>query len=131
MSKTKRDRPASRAALWFGLLGGAFAWTIHLVAAYGIAEFGCAGRLAEHEYLGITSVAWFELALSIATTLVATASTIMAYRTFRRLRSTAARDDTHVAAERNTARAGLLTSGTFTFIIIFESIPILYYLHHC
>jgi hypothetical protein len=124
MSAVARDVGAGRGALWFGLLGGAAAWTAHLTLAYAAAEFGCVGGLGVRGYLGVSLVAWLELALTAVTTLVAASATAVAYRAFRRLRP----DE---AAERYAARAGLLTSGLFTFIILFESIPILYYLHRC
>jgi hypothetical protein len=131
MSTVTRGVRVSRGALWFGLFGGAVAWTVHLMLAYAAAEFGCVGRLGERGYLGISLVAWLELALTVVTTLVAGAATVVAYRNHRRLRSGEGEEDAAVAAERYTAWAGLLTSGMFTFIILFESIPILYYLHSC
>jgi hypothetical protein len=131
MSGIARRSPVKRAALWFGLLGGAVAWTLHLVFAYVIAEFGCVGRTTHQEYLGVTQVAWLELALTAGTTLAAAAATAVAFHHNRLLRSRERTEDTNVAAERNTAWVGVLTSGTFTFIIVFESIPILFFLHGC
>jgi hypothetical protein len=131
MNTVAREVGVSRSALWFGLFGGAIAWTVHLMLAYAAAEFGCVGRLGERSYLGITLVAWLEVVLTLATTLASGMATVVAYRSHRRLRSDAAQADAAVAAERYTAWAGVLTSGLFTFIILFESIPILYYLHNC
>jgi hypothetical protein len=172
MSTVDREVKVSRGALWFGLFGGALAWTVHLMLAYVAAEFGCVGRLGERGYLGISMVAWLELALTVATTLASGAATVVAYRSHRRLRSanslsenrrglahfagrpqqkeqsseqnvpvplsadgsrigSKAAEDAAVAAERYMAWTGVLTSGMFTFIIVFESIPILYYLHSC
>jgi hypothetical protein len=122
---------ASRAGLWFGLLGGASAWTFHLMSAYLVAEFGCAGGLAGYDYLGVTLVAWLELALTAATAFIASLATIAAWRSFHRSSMTNGKEDAEGSAERNTAWAGVLTSGIFTFIIIFESIPILFYLQAC
>lgn len=126
-----RRAGVSRGALWFGLFGGAGAWTAHLMLAYAAAEFGCVGRLGERVYLGITMVAWLVLALTVVTTLTSGAATVVAYRSHRRLRSEEAEEDAAGAAERYAARAGLMMSGTFTFVILFESIPVLYYLHSC
>jgi hypothetical protein len=126
MSTLARKVEVSRGALWFGLLGGASAWTIHLVLANVIAEFGCVGRLGERFFLGISLVAWLELTLTVTTMLVSGAATVVAYRGHRHLRTSA-----EETAERHIAWAGLLTSGMFTLIILFESIPILYYLHSC
>src|ERR671914_353747 len=113
MSTVARELRVSRGALWFGLFGGAIAWTVHLMLAYAAAEFGCVGRLGERGYLGITQVAWLEAALTLATALVSGAATVVAYRSHRRLRSLAAQEDATVAAERSTAWAGVLTSGLF------------------
>jgi hypothetical protein len=131
MSTVVREGQVSRGTLWFGLFGGAVAWTVHLMLAYAAAEFGCVGRLGERGYLGISMVAWLEIALTVATTLVSGTATVVAYRSHRRLRSGETEADAAVTAERYTAWAGVLTSGIFTFIIVFESIPILYYLHSC
>ena len=131
MSTVAREVQVSRGALWFGLFGGAAAWTVHLMLAYAAAEFGCVGRLGERGYLGISMVAWLEIALTVATTLASGTATVVAYRGHRRLRSGEAAGDAAVAAECYTAWAGVLTSGMFTFIILFESIPIVYYLHSC
>lgn len=120
----------SRGALWFGLFGGALAWTIHLMFAYVAAEFGCVGGYGEAGYLGISVVAWLVLALTVATMTVSGAATLVAYRSHRRMRS--AEDEREAeAAMRHAAWTGFLTSGLFTLIIFFESIPILYYLHRC
>ena len=99
--------------------------------AYVVAEFGCVGRWGERIYQGITLVAWLEVALTAATVLVASAATFVAYQNHRRLRWERAAESNAVAAERNVAWAGLLASGLFTVVILFESIPILYYLQRC
>jgi len=125
------DSRSGRKALWFGLLGGATAWTVHLMSAYAIAEFGCVGGLAERSYLGITHVAWLELMLTVVTTAVAAAAAAVAYVQYRRLQSGSARDDVRQIAECHTAWAGLLTSGIFTFVILVQSIPIFFYLTRC
>jgi hypothetical protein len=131
MPTATQEIEVSRGALWFGLLGGAIAWTLHLMLAYVVAEFGCVGRWGERSYQGITLVAWLEVALTVTTALAAGAATFVAYRIHRRLSSEAAAESATVAAERNIAWAGFLTSGLFTLVILFESIPILYYLQHC
>lgn len=120
----------SRPALWFGLLGGGVAWTVHLIAAVAVAEFGCIGQLGAHSYLGVTLVAWMVLALTAVTTVASAWATIVACRGYRRLRDKAAAR-TDLAIERYAARVGGLTSGTFTFVILFETIPVFYYLHCC
>jgi hypothetical protein len=128
MSNLARQPDVSRGALWAGLFGGALAWTAHLMLSYAVAEFGCVGRMGARDYQGISMVAWAELALTLLTAMGSAAATLVAYRSDRRLRSD---EDTCRTVEQYMARAGLFTSGAFTFIILFESIPILYYLPEC
>jgi hypothetical protein len=126
MSAVSPNLRQSRGAMWFGLFGGAIAWTVHLMLAYAAAEFGCVGRLGDREYLSISLVAWLEIALTVTTALIAGAATAVAHLQYRRLQAHA--EDDAVGSERCLAWTGVLTSGLFTFIIVFESIPILYYL---
>lgn len=122
----------SRPALWFGFIGGALAWTMHLMTAYAIAEFGCVGSLGHRSYLGISFVAWLEIFVTVVTASLAAAATFVAYRCHRRLTlpSDSADSSSH-AVERNTAYMGLLAGSLFFFVILFESIPIFFYLRHC
>lgn len=115
----------TRRALWFGLLGGAVAWLVHLLLAYVIAEFGCLSPLATHTLLGVTAVAWMLLAATLVTLAGAVAATLVALRSDRRLR------DHHEFAGAYMARLGLITSGLFVFIILVQSLPIFYYLSSC
>lgn len=121
----------SRASLWFGLLGGAIAWSVHFISAYVVAEFGCVGGLGERSYWNISYVAWLELGLTVFAFLMAAFSTMVAYRSQRGLASGTACPCSEQCAVRSTARAGMLSSGLFTFVILFESIPIFFYLHRC
>ena len=129
MSAAAMNSKVSRASLWFGLLGGAIAWTIHFLSAYAVAEFGCVGKLGQRSYGNISLVAWLELALTVAALLLAAAATAAAYRSHRRLLSSA--ESAALEAECDTARAGLYTSAIFTFVILFESIPIFFYMRSC
>ena len=131
MPAAATTREVSRACLWFGLFGGALAWTIHFMSAYAVAEFGYVGGLDERSFGSISLVAWLELALTAAGLLVAAAATAVARRSQRRLLSSAHNTGAAGEAERHTARAGLFTSGIFTFVILFESIPIFFYLCSC
>jgi hypothetical protein len=122
----------SHARLWFGLLGGAFAWLAHLMIAYGVAEFGCVGRLGSSTMLGISIVAWLVLVLSGVTFFVAVAAAVAAYRGHRQLVAMqAAQQETSSAAKVYAARAGWITSGLFALVILVESLPVFYYLQDC
>ncbi len=120
----------SRAGLWFGFIGGAFAWALHFLTAYAIAEFGCVAGLGARVYGGISLVAWMELLATALAGGLAAAATAVAYRIQRQLHGREP-DNAQSIGERYTTRAGLLTSGFFTFVILFESIPILFYLRDC
>jgi hypothetical protein len=123
----------SRRALWFGFLGGALAWTAHLMFAYAAAEFGCVSGWGRSRYLDVSFVAWLEVALTAVTAALAAAATIVAYRCHRRLATTPvdSADGSAHAAERYTAYVGLLAGSLFFLTILFESIPIFFYLRHC
>lgn len=128
---TTTKNEVSRVSLWVGLFGGAMAWAIHFLSAYVVAEFGCVGGLGVRSYWDISLVAWLELVLTFAAILIAAASTVVAYRSRLRLSSDTVGACATQQAERYTAHAGLLTSGIFTFVIVFESIPIFFYLRSC
>lgn len=131
MYATTTKREVSRSSLWVGLFGGAITWTVHFMAAYAIAEFGCVGGLGERRYGNISLVAWMELAVTVAAFLIAAAATAVAYRNQIYLRSRAQSLTGSLDVERYTARAGFYTSGVFSFVILFESIPIYFYLRSC
>lgn len=129
MSTVAHDPPVRRGALWFGLFGGAVAWTIHLMFAYAIAEFGCVGWSHDRLVLGLTRVAMLEILLTLVTAGAGALATFVAWKSLRQLPAEA--DASETRSERSTAWIGVLTSGTFTFVILFESIPILFYLRDC
>lgn len=128
MKDVSANSKISQWTLWFGLIGGALAWLTHLLSAYAIAEFGCVGRLGEVHYLELSLVAWLELGSTAVTTLASAAATVVANQNHARLRAIHEESD---SARENFAWSGVLASGLFTFFILFESIPILFYLQSC
>ncbi len=122
-----------RPTLWFGLLGGALAWTAHLMFAYAAAEFGCVSGWGRGRYLDVSFVAWLEVALTAVTATIAAASTFVAYRYHRRLATLqiASAEVSAHATQRYIAFVGLLAGSLFFVAILFESIPIFFYLRHC
>lgn len=85
--------------------------------------------LDARRYGGVSLVAWMEIALTAVAALLAATATVVAYGSQRRLAPSFSEDS--MDAERYTARAGFLTSSIFTFVILFESIAILFYLRSC
>ena len=118
--------------LWFGALGSAVAWLLHLLLAYGIAEFGCVSPFREVRLAGLTGVAWLEIAASLLSLLIAAAATGIAQRSRRRLvgEGDAAVYETG-DARVFMARTGVISGRIFLFIILVQALPILYFLHDC
>jgi hypothetical protein len=119
-----------RGRLWFGLLGGPVAWTAHLMLAYAIAEFGCVGSAPHSTLLGLTAVTWGVLAVSAATLAAAVAATLVAHRSRERAPEPADPNADGPPAGY-LAGAGLYLSGFSAFVILVQSVPILYYLRDC
>jgi hypothetical protein len=131
MAVPPAHRILSHARLWFGFLGGAVAWTLHLILAYLIAEFGCESQMDRHLYMGITLPAWMLLIMSALVLLIAVLATVVAYLGRMKIeKHEHYAEDVH-GSERYLTRAGYLMSGLFAFIIIVETIPTFYYLHTC
>jgi hypothetical protein len=110
--------------LWFGALGGAVAWLLHLVGCYAIAEFGCVGELGHVVWNGVSVVAWMCIGTTAVSLLLALVAMFVAFR----LRPRTTPYDADREWLRSTADGGLLLSGFFAATILFESIPILFYL---
>ncbi len=121
--KPSHATSASPFAIWFGLLGGAFAWFLQLLLIYSIAEFGCESPLKDYAMFGIGAVAWLSLAVSAGMFLVALLATGVAYGNVRKKGP----DD----GSTSLARAGYIANGTFMIAIIVEAVPIFYYLNRC
>lgn len=115
--------------LWFGFLGGALAWLLHLVGAWLISEFGCvlAARNAADASISVTAIVL--LILSVAMASVAVAATVVGRRASERLRGDDPGDGDRVG--HFLAHGGAVMSGLFVFIIVVESIPIFYFIDHC
>ena len=124
-------------ALWFGFLGGAVAWTTHLLSAYFFAEFGCVGELREKFIFGLTAPTAIIAFLTVVLLLAAILATLVAYRAAKQMGlsiigSTEVEERKRQAgAAIYLARAGVIMSGLFAFVILFESVPILYFLRSC
>ncbi len=136
MEYTKTTEGA-RAALWFGFLGGAAAWTAHLLLAYFFAEFGCVGELRERFVFGLTAPTAIIALLSALLLLVAGLATLVSYRSAKQMGisiidSTEAEEkQRQVGPAIYLTRAGVLMSGLFVFVILVQSLPILYFLRSC
>jgi hypothetical protein len=126
-----QGRPASNGAVWFALLGGGVAWTLHLMLAYVIAEFGCLSGLGAIRAGGISIVAWMLLGLSAGALALAILATVFAARIRRRPGGDAGEEADGTEARAFGGRLGYVTNLVFTLVIAVQSVPILYYLGEC
>lgn len=129
------DAPATTAGqstwrMWFALLGGAAAWTGHLMLAYAISEFGCTAGLGRRSLLGISAVSWMLLVMSAAMTALA-AWALLVSNGIGRLATRDARDADDEATAEYVARFGRIANGLFLFIVVIESLPIFFFLGEC
>lgn len=119
-------RQVTRAALWFGVLGGAIAWFVHLVLAYTLAEAGCITGFPWFTVLGFHGALLLILIVTLLTLAVTAAAGVVAYRNRRLLD----RESNAAAANRGVSehmvRGGIHLSVLFAFIILVETLPIFF-----
>lgn len=106
--------------LLLGLLGGGVAWTLHLLGAYVIAEWGCVQPAPS--LLGMRITSWLVIALTVLTAAMALGAAWLAWRVRQQRR------ESH---DEGLATVAVITSAFFTVVIIFEAIPIAWFLHRC
>ena len=109
--------------LRFVLLGGAVAWTLHLLLAYVIAEFGVLSGLVELSWVGLDAVSWLLLGWSAAMLALAGVAVWVSWR----LRAEES-DDEAARTVRFCARFGRAANLAFLVIIAVESVPIFFFL---
>lgn len=118
--------------LWFGVLGGAIAWLVHLLLSYGIAEFGCVSPFRDAQWLGFSGVAWLEAATTVLAVAFAASAIVVAQRN-----KAPWGGDAEVVQHESSdprafmARTGAIASALFLFIILVQALPILFYLRRC
>jgi hypothetical protein len=118
--------------LMFALLGGSLAWLAHFLSAYLLAEFGCIGGLAEIGFWGVTAGAWSIVGGTIVRVAVAVFATVFAQGGGQRLEEAAGADEGDGSGvELFLARTGVVLNLLFLFVILVESVPILYFLEDC
>lgn len=128
---TAEPRPSPK-SVWLVLLGGALAWLVHLVGSYLIADFGCTGAIRHATFAGVSGVAWSIIVFSIVMTIVTAVPFVVSYRRWRRYEQEA--DEESPKARRPWLFTSWISFGmnaTFLFAVIFETIPVLYYLPNC
>lgn len=115
----------SRTRLWLGLLGGGTSWLAHLAVCGVGVELACvAGHdAAEPLFLGVGGVAWFVLGFTMLTLAGAGGSSWMARQ--------AMHEDGAGEGHVWIARLGYLSGMAFMATILFETVPVLFFLRSC
>jgi len=122
--------PVGRWELRFAILGGGIAWTLHLLLAYVVAEFGCIAGLGQVSFLGLNVVSWLLFLVTIPTLGMGLAATYVSWRCHSKAeKALAAQAD--LAGENFVAYTGLISNLIFVFIIVVQTIPIFYFLREC
>jgi hypothetical protein len=119
------------ASLWFGLGGGAAAWSVLTIVNYAIAAQQCYPRMAPLALpmIGTRNLSTVLLAVSGVAILIAVVATIVAFISWRRT-SHESGGDTHWALDTGEGRtrfmavSGLMTSAVFLLAIIVETMSI-------
>lgn len=119
--------PVSQKALWFGLLGGAVAWTLHLLAVYAVAEWGCVMTAPRPGLRGESPVVLM-IVVSVACLLLAGAAAAVAYGSLRRVRGSSGERS---GVQAFMAYTGLISNGLFAFVIVSQAVPIFYFVSAC
>lgn len=104
--------------LWFATLGGAVAWSVHLLLAWGIDELACASG---HRDIAGVPLAKVLAAVVIVPAAVAVAAIGVAWVAWRRLSRTTAEEDGNrsLGRARMMAVIGLSANLLFFAIIVF------------
>jgi putative membrane protein len=111
IASPESTRQVSPAALTFALLGGAFAWLFHLMGMYALHPLACArGSIS------------LMIALTVVMALITVAAGVVAWAH----RNAVADDRVARGRARFMARAGLALDILFLYIIVAESLPLLY-----
>lgn len=122
------ERLGLRAApwlLWFGVLGGAVAWSLHTVVDWGLEETVC--RSGNDDVLGLPLRAVLGV-LSLLFLALSIAATVVAYVLWRRLSGAPAGDG---VAEIRRGRAsfmalvGLVGNVLFTLMVLMSTVAVL------
>jgi hypothetical protein len=121
----------SRWALGFATLGGGTAWFAHLVLAWMIAEWGCFAGLYRWTSWGLPSITWAIIAVSAVLLLVGLAATWIAYRTEVEIRKHGFQTNVTESTAGFIAKTALASNVLFTVIILFQTVPILFFLRSC
>jgi hypothetical protein len=102
-------------ALWFGVLGGALAWSVHLLLSYALVAPAC-----------VTGSVWMLHAVTIGTLLLTVLAGLVSYRAWQRQRADARNGVGSPESDggRFMALSGLVLNPLFGLAILLEGLPV-------
>jgi len=81
-SRAELRRRAAPLLLWFAVLGGAVAWSAHLLVGWGLEEIACSPVSAGPQVLGVSLTVWIGV-LTVVLGAVTVAAGLLAWRFWR------------------------------------------------
>jgi hypothetical protein len=110
-----------RFMIWICLWGGGAAWLLHLLAVWIIAEFGCLSSFSHLGFMGMTSVAWAILGISLLCAAVTVLAIVVSVHCSRQGGD----------SFRFVSRYGIAANPVFLLIITAQTLPVFYHLGDC
>jgi hypothetical protein len=116
----RSNHQSSTVSVWFALLGGHVAWTLHLLVGYFLVSLSCLPglRFRLFELNGFLLLIWL---LTLATAVLACAATVTGWRDWRQ---------EGTSWRGFVALTGMLLSGLFCATIVLQGVP-LFFLAPC
>lgn len=119
-------RRVTQATLWFGVLGGAIAWFVHLVLVYTLAEAACITGFPWFTVLGFHGALLLIVIVTLLTLAVTVASGVVAYWNRQLLDAGGSIPPLNRGASKQMVRSGVYLSVFFVFLILVETLPIFF-----
>jgi hypothetical protein len=117
-------------APWFAFLGGAAAWALHLVVAYGLSEVACRSERLEVVLLGLPGLDVFGYAVTLLAALTAIGAAVSALALYPNGARADPVDDAGaheiLGRRRFMAYAGFVMNGLFLFAILAAGLPFMF-----
>lgn len=86
-NESSRCEPVKPGQLWFGLLGGAAVFAIHLTVSYGLVSLSCFWGWLNFEILGMTGTQFVLIVFTLISAAIVLFAGSIAYRNWRQLRN--------------------------------------------
>jgi hypothetical protein len=128
MSDTREEQVATEAArkfapwlLWFGVLGGAAAWTVHLVLGWGVVELTCTSG---HDEVWGIPLRWFAALLTLLPGLVVLAALAVTWRLHRHDLADVQDAGRKIRRAAFMAEVGLWINGLALLMVVFGGVAV-------